>query len=115
MEPLPEFPPDRVPPLTAPASSLEEYDDRLVNRMRRNARRKSTVSVLPALPAEELAPEGLSRFDWRQRSLSRMGRTKGLSWFPGAVRKRVRAMASDLAPGETFHDELVRYQNQYVQ
>jgi len=44
-----------------------------------------------------------------------MGRTKGLSWFPGAVRKRVRAMASDLAPGETFHDELVRYQNQYVQ
>ena len=103
---------DPTPPLIPPPPVLEEYAADPSTRTPYKARRRTTVSDLPALPAEDYPPDGLSRFDWRQRALSRTGRANGTRWFPGLERKRARAMAEELVEGDTFYEELNRYQNQ---
>lgn len=109
-----DVPYDPTLQLYQPHASFQEFDERAMSRARRKAIRRTTVSDPPALPASELPKDGVTRFDWRQRSLSRTGRAKGLKWFPGMNKKRVEVMGKELLPGETFHEEVERYEKQYV-
>ncbi len=104
----------KAPTQLPPSLSTSPYDDRLINRARRNFKRRTTASDPPALLVSEMPEDGMTRFDWRQRSLSRTGRARGLKWFPGLNRKRVEAMTKELLPGEALYDEVARYQMQYV-
>jgi hypothetical protein len=111
-----------------PPSPFEEYDHDLqpplfddpdpTVKLKRTRRRRVTPN-LPPLPQGELPPDGQSRFDWRQTSLSSgfgLGAKKdGDLWYPHLARiKRVEAVKGKLEVGDVFRDEVDRYENQYV-
>jgi hypothetical protein len=111
-----------------PQSPFEEYDNDLqpplfddpdpTVKVKRQRRRRVTPN-LPPLPEGELPPDGQSRFDWRQTSLSSgfgLGAKKdGDLWYPHLARiKRVDAVKGKLEVGDVFRDEVDRYENQYV-
>jgi len=111
-----------------PISPFEEYDHDLqpplfddpdpTVKIKRTRRRRVTPN-LPPLPEGELPPDGQSRFDWRQTSLSSgfgLGAKKdGDLWYPHLAKiKRVDAVKGKLEVGDVFRDEIDRYENQYV-
>lgn len=105
---LPEAPVDAYDP-TAPISSKKPH------RRRKQVARDGPP--LPPLPAGELPPDGSSRFDWRETSLSsRVLKPHGKTWFPELPQVwRKKAEKVQLSPGWPFHDEIHRYVEQYVQ
>jgi len=85
-------------------------------KIKRKRRRRVTPN-LPPLPEGELPPDGSSRFDWRETSLSSglgLGKKKkGDLWYPHLAKiKRVDAIKGKLEVGEAFRDEVDRYENQ---
>lgn len=111
-----------------PSTPFEEYiydsqpplfDDPDPTIKTKRKRRRRITPNLPPLPEGELPPDGQSRFDWRQTSLSSgfgLGKKKeGDLWYPHLARiKRVGAVKGKLEVGDVFRDEVDRYENQYV-
>jgi len=111
-----------------PQSPFEEYDHDLQPPLFddpdptvkvKRIRRRRVAPNLPPLPEGELPPDGQSRFDWRQTSLSSgfgLGaKQDGDLWYPHLAKiKRVEAIKGKLEVGDVFRDEIDRYENQYV-
>jgi hypothetical protein len=102
-----------------PSSYHDEYDPTALStkKGRRRHKPKRPVVDLPPLPTGEFPPDGESRFDWRETSLSSgLGESRksgGKIWYPhlGRVR-RVDAQKGLLQVGDVFYDEVERYENQ---
>jgi hypothetical protein len=110
--PFEEYSYDSQPPLFD-----DSYDP--TAKIKRKRRRRVTPN-LPPLPKGELPPDGQSRFDWRETSLSSefgLGKkkTEGDLWYPHLAKiKRMEAVKGKLEVGDVFRDEIERYENQYV-
>ena len=109
--------------LPLPPSHLDTYDPTVPPSTSKRRRRRIAKSLapMPPLPAGEMPEDGLSRFDWRETTLSakdvpskeQVG--KGRLWYPDLARiRRRKAEKVLLSKGDTFHDEIKRYVNQYV-
>ena len=109
-----------------PPPPVDDYDPTLPSTTTSTSRRRKKrivrereVAPMPPLPAGEMPEDGLSRFDWRDTSLSAkpvpdtVGR--GRLWYPhlAEIRRR-KADKLQLQDGDIFHDEIKRYINQYV-
>jgi hypothetical protein len=120
----PQFEVDELPYISFEYTNLPQpptFDDSFdPTTSKKKKRRKRRIQInQPALPEGQLPADGLSRFDWRDTSLSSglgMGnRGEGDLWFPHLARvKRVEGEKKKLEVGETFHDEVNRYEKQYV-
>ena len=75
-------------------------------------RRLGKALDLPRLPETHMPPDGLTRFDWRQRSLSAQPKAAGKRWYPQHAQTRVDPPIPHLQPGELFYEELQRYKDQ---
>lgn len=105
--------------LPEPPTFEDSFDPHTKKARKRRRRRDPNRPILPPLPVGELPPDGMSRFDWRETSLSSgfgLGRKKkGDLWYPHlAPIKRIEAVKGILEVGETFHDEVDRCEKQYV-
>jgi hypothetical protein len=103
-----------------PQPMFEEYDPTVPTGRKRTRRKRTARRELPPLPVGEFPPDGESRFDWRETSLSSglgegIKRKEGKIWYPhlGRVR-RVEAEKGVLEVGDVFYDEVERYEKQYV-
>jgi hypothetical protein len=105
--------------LPLPPTFEDSFDPTKKIKKRRRRKAERLRPLLPPLPEGELPPDGMSRFDWRETSLSSglgLGKKNdGDLWYPHLAKiKRVEAVKGVLEVGETFHDEVDRYEKQYV-
>ncbi|RXK38247.1 hypothetical protein M231_04419 [Tremella mesenterica] len=99
--PLPDAPP------------VPEYEEPEKTKRRKNNRRTRLLN-LPPLPIGQMPPDGRTRFDWRQRSLSRLPHAKGERWFPDHHTRRTQAPFPEIEPGAPFSDEVKRYMKHFA-
>lgn len=100
-----------------PPAPVDEYDPTTPIKKARRRRVAKDAPPLPPLPIGELPPDGLSRFDWRETSLSSKPpiESRGRLWYPELARVRRReAEKKVLVEGGVYHDEIERYSKQYV-
>ncbi|WWD17087.1 hypothetical protein CI109_101524 [Kwoniella shandongensis] len=109
---------------TKPPPPLQEFPEssssvsRSRPRQRRQLRPSINVLDLPELEADEYPPDGMTRFDWRDRTLSRQKKESkgwGRYWFPflRSVWRR-EAGVSKLGMGDKWRDELDRYKRHFI-
>jgi hypothetical protein len=60
-----------------------------VPKRRRRKKADIVAAYHPPLPLGAMPEDGMTRFDWRGRALSRQKHTAGRYWFPEAFRTRV--------------------------
>lgn len=85
-------------------------------KAKRRRRKREALPPLPPLPVGEMPEDGMSRFDWRETSISTRPKAKsGKLWYPDQARiRRLDAGAEKLWAEGEFDHEVERYINQYV-
>ncbi|KAK4688511.1 carbonic anhydrase, partial [Tremellales sp. Uapishka_1] len=103
-------------PLSSPPPLQEYPTDVSGSPRRRSKKRTPNAAPLPPLPENAFPPDGQTRFDWRERALSRTKKkTEGTSWY-GTERivQRRPAEFGKLNPGNDFYAEVERYSSRFI-
>ncbi|WWC61936.1 uncharacterized protein I303_104522 [Kwoniella dejecticola CBS 10117] len=74
---------------------------------------RSTIESLPPLPVPDYPPDDKTRFDWRQRALSRRKHLSRYKWF-GQLPRRKDPSWTKLQFGERGREELDRYSQHFI-